>query len=186
MAAVAAAHTVELLYAQAREGHWDAVLEAWQGNQELGQECAHYVKPSSGWTFLHQAAYFGHETACRELIRLGAAVTAPALDHQTAADVARLRGFAGLAELLACAGDLGETKLWLPPADATTLPSSSRFREASPRTATREMWVSYGGGVVAIQPGETYYVDAFERTLVGWHGSYNPPRGMDAQSMINI
>jgi hypothetical protein len=33
-----------------------------------------YRNASSGWTFLHQAAYFGNEAASRELIRWGAKV----------------------------------------------------------------------------------------------------------------
>lgn len=32
--------------------------------------------------------------------------------------------------------------------------------------------------------GSRYFADEFERTLVGWHGTYDPPRGMDGESMM--
>jgi uncharacterized protein len=40
------------------------------------------------------------------------------------------------------------------------------------------MKVAYGGGVVVIPLGAKYFVDSFERTVVGWHGTYDPPGGM--------
>ena len=47
------------------------------------------------------------------------------------------------------------------------------------------MTIKYGGGHVDIPAGGRYYVDSFERVLVGWHGSYDPPCGMDDYPMIN-
>jgi hypothetical protein len=46
------------------------------------------------------------------------------------------------------------------------------------------MQVAYAGGVAAIPEGSRYFVDSFERTLVGWHDTYDPPCGMDGESMI--
>ena len=46
------------------------------------------------------------------------------------------------------------------------------------------MRVNYGGGVVNIKVGDTYYIDNSDRILVGWHGTYNPPCGMDGESML--
>ncbi|WP_153306309.1 hypothetical protein [Desulfatiglans anilini] len=63
--------TIEGLYKDAKHGNWEQVLSDWRRDPQLAQQCSRYQKPSSGWTFLHQAAYFGHEAACLELIRLG-------------------------------------------------------------------------------------------------------------------
>jgi len=46
------------------------------------------------------------------------------------------------------------------------------------------MCVGYGGGVVKIPKGSRYFVDSFGRTLVGWHGSYDPPSGMGGEPMV--
>ena len=62
--------------------------------------------------------------------------------------------------------------------------SSSAWSEAIERGAARELSVAYGGGIVTVPRGARYFVDAFERTLVGWHGSYDPPSGMDGASML--
>jgi hypothetical protein len=40
------------------------------------------------------------------------------------------------------------------------------------------------GGVVKIPSGARYFADSFERVLVGWHGSYDPPVGMDCELMV--
>jgi len=170
-------------YEMAKGGAWDKLLLAWSEDPLFAMECAHYVKTSSHWTFLHQAAYFGNEPACRKLIQYGARVDAVAHDKMMPADVARSRGHILVAELLCeAAQDIGS--LWSAPNDASLLPSSPRWHEAIERRATQDMFVAYGGGRVHIQSGDCYFVDSFERILVGWHGTYDPPLGMDAEPMI--
>ncbi len=174
---------VERLYAKAKSGQWEDVWLALAGERELAAACSRYVKPSSGWTFLHQAAYAGKEAAIRGLVRLGASVAVASTENETARDVATKRGHAALATLLRAAeGGAGE--LWEPSSEADLLPSSCAWAERTERRAWREMRVGYGGGCVVIPAGARYFVDSFERTLVGWHGTYDPPAGMDGESML--
>ena len=175
-------HTIEAAYAMAKQGVWDVLLSEWDENSLFGRECAHYKKPTSGWTFLHQAAFFGDETACRELIRLGASVGDETIEKQTPADVADSRGHTSIAGMLR---EATTTSLWVAPYDASMYPSSSRWEEAIERRATEDFEVSYGGGRVSVRVGDRYYVDSFERILVGWHGSTDPPKGMDTESLID-
>ena len=65
------------------------------------------------------------------------------------------------------------------------LPSSNLYDEAVRRVADCEMEVQYGGGVVHIKPGDHYFTDSAGRVLVGWHGTYDPPSGMDSEPTIN-
>lgn len=64
------------------------------------------------------------------------------------------------------------------------LPSSSRFGEATSVKADHDLEVDYAGGVVRIRRGDTYYVDKAGAVLVGWHGTYSPPCGMDGEPMV--
>jgi hypothetical protein len=174
---------IERCYRDAKNGNWSGVIASWRRAPNIASQCSRYRKPTSLWTFLHQAAYFGHETACRELIQLGAAVTLLSREKQTAADVAEERKHAALAELLRKACHSADS-LWSPSKDPSLLPSSSSWDEATERQASEAMRVAYGGGIVDIPQGSRYFVDSFERTLVGWHGTYAPPCGMDGESMI--
>lgn len=174
---------IERAYEKAKCGNWEEVLFMWRRDPYLAQECSRYQKPSSGWTFLHQSAYFGHEVACRELIRLGAAVETLSRRRQSAANVAEKRKYSVLAALLQRASQ-GATTLWSAPKDPNLLPSSSLWQEATARRASEAMCVAYAGNVIKIPAGSRYFVDSFERTLVGWHGTYDPPCGMDGESMI--
>ncbi len=170
-------------YVQAKIGHWDRVLSEWRDIPLIAYRCSRYQKESSGWTFLHQAAYFGHEIACRELIRLGSSVRRLSLDGKTAADVAQEKGHTALAALLLRAFQ-DEESLWASPTDPDLRPSSNRWDEAIEHRATEVMLVAYAGGVVKIPANARYFVDSFERVLIGWHGTYDPPCGMDEESML--
>jgi hypothetical protein len=174
---------IEHAYNEAKLGGWEQVLSLWRQSAQLARACSRYQKPSSGWTFLHQAAYFGHEAACRELIRLGAVIGALSHERQSAADVAEERNYSTLAALLRRASHDAES-LWSPPKDPNLLPSSCQWEEAEERRASEAMRIAYGGGVVKIPEGARYFVDSFGRTLVGWHGTYDPPCGMDGEPMI--
>lgn len=174
---------VERLYALAKAGKWEDVWLALAGERELASACGRYTKPSSGWSFLHQAAHAGHEGSVRALIRLGAPIALKSKKGETAADVARQRGHGELARLMErAAGRAGD--LWDAPREPDLLPSSSEWAEATERRAWRELRVSYGGAVIVVPAGARHYVDSFDRVLVGWHGTYDPPSGMDGESMI--
>lgn len=171
------------LYGMAKAGHWTKLLAALAGERELAAACSRYVRPASKWTFLHQAAYFGHEDAARALIRLGASTTSRSKDRKTPADVAAERGHLELSRLLTAAATVAHSG-WEAPADPTLLPSSCAWSEGTRRKAIRELRVGYSGSIVTIPPRATYYVDAFERILIGFHGTYDPPSGMDGESMV--
>lgn len=174
---------VERLYAKAKSGRWEDVWLALAGERELAAACSRYVKPSSGWTFLHQAAYAGNEAAVRGLVRLGAPLGARSKENETARDVATKRGHAVVAALMGEA-ERGAGALWAPSPDAELLPSSCAWGEGAERRAWRELRVGYGGACVVIPAGARYFVDSYERVLVGWHGTYDPPGGMDGESTL--
>lgn len=175
---------VERLYGMAKSGQWDHLISEWTESAVLANRCSRYAKPGSSWTFLHQAAYSGNERACRILISRGASLVALTRDSRSPADVAEQRGHPELAALLRDAS-AGSDPLWLPPVDPDVLPSSNRWNEATETIAQAVLFVAYGGGLVRIPQGTRYFVDSLGRVLVGWHGTYNPPRGMDGYSMVS-
>ena len=61
---------------------------------------------------------------------------------------------------------------------------SLRWQEASPRVCSRGFIVPYAGGIVRIAAGARYFVDSQGGVLVGWHGSTDPPVGMDGSVLI--
>lgn len=176
---------IEEAYKQAKKGQWERVLAEWKAFPRIAYRCSRYQKESSGWTFLHQAAYFGQELACRELIRLGAAVNRLSREGKTSADVAEEKGHTALAALLRRAYK-HEGSQWVAPADPDLRPSSGCWEEANECRATEAMLVAYAGGVVKIPAGRRYFADSFERVLIGWHGSYDPPCGMDGEPMVRV
>jgi hypothetical protein len=171
------------LYGLAKTGDWTKVLAALVGECELAVACSRYVRPSSRWTFLHQAAFWGHEDAARALIRLGASATILSKDRKTPAHIAEERGHRQLSRLLRSAADVAHSG-WEAPSDPTLLPSSCAWSEGARRTAARGLRVGYAGSVVTIPIKATYYVDSLGRVLIGWHGTYDPPSGMDGESMV--
>ena len=174
---------IERLYQVAKAGHWVKVLAALVGEPEMAIACSRYRRPSSGWAFLHQAAYFGQEDAARALIRLGASSTCESKGRETAGDVAAKQGHVELARVLRAAASTADGP-WGAPVDLDRLPSSCAWSEGVERRATRELRVAYGGAVVTVHVGGRYFVDSFGRTLVGWHGTHDPPCGMDSEPMI--
>lgn len=175
---------VEQMYGLAKAGSWSVVRAAWAKDEALAMACARYVRTGSGWTFLHQAAYFGVEPACRDLVRVGADLAARAKDGARPADVAAAHGSPAISAFLAHA--IVDGDLWQPSPDAALYPSSPFWDQASERRSVRAMAVAYGGGVVRIGVGARHYVDSAERTLVGWHGTFDPPRGMDGEALIDL
>ena len=44
----------------------------------------------------------------------------------------------------------------------------------------------YSGVTIRIRPGTSYYIDTYNdnKIVIGWHGSYNPPCGMDGNPLF--
>lgn len=174
---------IEQAYEVAKSGQWERLLTDWKNSDVLANRCSRYIKQGSSWSFLHQAAYHGHEPASRALISRGASVDALTHDSRTPAEVADQRGHHELAAFLRNAST-GSDSLWAPPGDPDVRPSSNRWNEATEAKAITEQFVAYGGGLVRIPKGASYFEDSLSRVLVGWHGTFNPPCGMDGESMI--
>ncbi len=174
---------VQMAYELAKAGDWQTVLEAWARHEMFARGCAHHAKPSSGWSFLHQAAFWGHEAACRELIRWGADIHLNGKDGMTPSQVATARGHGGLAALLDQAGEHARAA-WTAPSEASLLPASNAFTQGTAWTPPHNDRVRYGNGSVPIIAGIPVWVDDFQRILVGWRGSMTPPYNMDLKSLI--
>lgn len=174
---------IEQSYESAKAGKWKLLLSEWECSDVLANRCSRYIKPGSLWGFLHQAAYFGNEQACRILIGRGAFTDALTHDFRTPAEIAEQQGHGKLAEFIRRVS-IGRDDLWAPPVDPDVRPSSNRWSEATEVLASTELFVAYGGGLVRIPKNATYFVDSLTRVLVGWHGTFNPPCGMDGESML--
>jgi len=176
--------TIEQVFALADSGNWQQVLDVWGQDAAIAKICSRFRCPETGKSFLHAAAEYGNETACRELLRLGAdAGGRTSVEGYSAADIAEAAGHPVLALLLKDATET-EGSLWEPPSSDGLWPSSHLWREATERRAESAFSVAYGGGVVNIPAGSRYFVDSFGRTLVGWHGTFDPPCGMDGDTML--
>ncbi|MEM1418656.1 MAG: ankyrin repeat domain-containing protein [Myxococcota bacterium] len=173
------------LYDAGKRGAWGPLLALFEVVPALAAKAARYARGGSGWTLLHQAAYFGHEEAATRLVAAGAPVARASTEGETAAAVARTRGHGALATRLEHAAETGDA-LWRPRASPQLLPSSSAWKEATRRRAPRDLRIGYASGIVRIAKGETHYVDSFGRTLVGWHGTYDPPCGMGGEPIIEL
>nr|UDO47684.1 ankyrin repeat [Pandoravirus massiliensis] len=68
--------SVDRLYEDAKRGMWDSVLDRLAADDALAAKAAAYVRPTSGWTLLHQAAFWGHDKACCVLLAAGASPAA--------------------------------------------------------------------------------------------------------------
>ncbi len=69
--------------------------------------------------------------------------------------------------------------------DMIQLEVSKKFNEHKRKTANNNIKVFYGEAEIIIPKGHNYYVDKEGKVLIGWHGSYNPPYGMDGRSIFD-
>ena len=173
--------TVEEVYEAGKNGNWPAVIEVLGARDTLAAESARYGKPSSGWTLLHQAAWWGNKDAIRAVVGAGAVLDATNKDGKTAGEVAKDEETKEVLQSAAYEDDgcyvwnaelAGRTSpVLFPP--ATSFGSSPSQVESKNGFA-----VAYGGGVANVMAGTSYYADEFDRPLVGWHGTI-PPCDMD-------
>lgn len=168
--------SVDRLYHQGKAGAWDQVLAAIVADPRLAERAAVHARPSSGWTLLHQAAFWGREDACRALIKRGASPSTACAAGSRPYQAARRRGHEEIAAWLEDLADEADA--------AAALPCSHKFCEAARRRAASAMCVAYGGGLVRIPAGARYYADASGHVLVGFHGSYDPPLDMDGRAVV--
>merc|ERR1712137_177587 len=171
-------------YEMAKMGRWKGVLDALREEKLESRMMSRYARKTSGWTMLHQAAYWGDEDAVRALIINGASPFTKTNDKQTPADVAEAHNHTQVSSLLRQAMDTHSN--WHPSPDPNTWPASSKWDQAEKKRANQPMVVSYAGGRVHIPKGSSYFADSFGRVLIGWHGTYSPPCGMGGESMVNL
>lgn len=98
-------------------------------------------------------------------------------------DVAERQGHRALVEMMQRAIQRGP---WAPPTSPEIRASSNAWQEAEPRRTPLGFRVAYAQAVIDVPPRSRYYVDSFERILVGWHGTFNPPCGMGGEPCINL
>jgi len=172
-------------YEQAKAGAFDKVNAAFDADFALAGAAARFIKASSGWTILHQAAFWGSRAGVRHAIAFGAPVQHRCVKGQTAADVARSKGFNELAQWIDDSRP-GQSDLWAVVSDPLMRPSSNFFSRQPTRVqADRDFPVAYGGGVVHVKKGATFFEDEYGRVLVGWHGTFSPPCDMDGNPCIS-
>jgi hypothetical protein len=80
---------IELAYIQLKESGYFKGPELTQLG--IDRKVVNYVRPGSSWTFLHQAAFWNHDTAIEWLLVNGSNANAKDRDGKTPADVARER-----------------------------------------------------------------------------------------------
>ena len=89
---------IDETYSLAKQGQWTRVLAAWDSSPVLLRRCSRYIHPGSGWSFLHQAAYFGQQQACYQLVGAGAAIAITDKQSRDPATVAAQHSHPTLAE----------------------------------------------------------------------------------------
>lgn len=170
---------IEHLYGIAKNGGWDSIIKIWANSPAVARRCSRFKKFSSKYTFLHQAAFFGNKQACAILAGLGADLHAENYKNETAADVASWMQHDSLATWLR---EISNAPL--PPADPDVLPCSRLWSEAIRRKAPHDLLVLYSECIITIPKDSNYYTDHVGRVIIGFHGSYDPPCGMDGRSMV--
>lgn len=99
------------LYSNGKEGNWKPVEQAMFNDYRFGGKIARYVRKTSGWTFLHQAAFWNDAHACKLFIRFGASTKKFSNDGETPIDVAQKAGYSNVVELLMNAAN---SSCWTP------------------------------------------------------------------------
>ncbi|MBL0720529.1 ankyrin repeat domain-containing protein [Piscinibacter sp. Jin2] len=165
---------IDRLYSFAKKGDWERIVEIWANSPAVARRCSRFRKRPSKYTFLHQAAFFGKKQACEILAGLGADLHAKNYKNETPADVASRMQHETLAAWLREISNAPPA-----PADPDVLPCSFQWLEAVKLKAPHDLLVLYYEHIITIPKNSTYYTDRIGRVLVGFHGSYDPPRGMD-------
>eukprot|EP01039_Chlorochromonas_danica_P010343 gene10347-11451_t len=166
-------------------GDWDKVILRMKKDIHFARHLAHWTQRHTYWTALHYAAYWGNLEATKLLIQYGAFILASTDKDKRPVDLAREREFPAVASILYDAQVYGSGN-WSSPIDASLSASSCWWTAGSPMVAEEEeVRVAYAGSVAVIPQGARYYVDPCGRPLIGWHGSYDPPCGMDGESMLS-
>jgi ADP-ribosylglycohydrolase len=162
---------------------WDGVVKALHDDARFGALAARaFVQPYTGRTLLHAAAAAASRPACRLLISRGASLhTLDAAGKRPAELCPDPALAADLMEATRSGGDDRE----LGAEDAHYMRASSfLWRGATAKVCSRSFPVKHPGHI-NVRAGEKYYVDAWGRVLVGWHGSVSPPCGMDGEPMVD-
>merc|ERR1712242_37032 len=76
------------LYHKAKFGQWEEAFQEINGDPHKAQIMVRYSKPTSGWTMLHQAAWWGNQAAVNQLVHLGADLARRAKSGHSAEQVA--------------------------------------------------------------------------------------------------
>jgi len=172
----------EELFEQAKKSEWKTIEETFKRNPKFGGEAVRYVDRRTGWTLLHEAVCLRSEEGIGLCLRYGADPTKKTNDDKLIIDF--VEDDPKLVQRLAAA--VIHDKNWSPVANPNLMAASNRYSEAVSKVAESTMKVAYAGGVVTILAGCNYYADAWGRVLIGWHGSFNPPRGMGGESMLEL
>lgn len=118
--------SVDRLYGEAKLGMWDGVLKRLKADDRLAAKAAVYARPASGWTLLHQAAFWGNDEACRFLLATGASPAATCRAGTRPDQAARRRKHDDLAAWLCDLADAAEASRAL----------HAHERQRTPTTAT--------------------------------------------------
>ena len=73
------------------------------------------------------------------------------------------------------------------PEESHLLAASHLWGQAQKRSISEELKIKYGGGIAVARPDKgDIWIDRCARVLVGWHGTTQPPRGMEANDRMNF
>ena len=175
---------IETVYAAAKTGRWREVLDQVHADSLFARYFVRYIRPSSGFTALHHAVNSDNMEAVQEMIKHGASISLKSLDGK------KLE-FNFMVAFLERALTHG-SEYWAPSTEASFVASSCAWHEAKESTATEDMLVMYSGELLhvhgcdlpLIRRGDRYYMDDCGRVLIGWHGSHDPPRRYDGESLL--